>query len=168
MSGTCFFTAPIRLNQITFSSTNTPISDLPTRFSFFTLNAKYLDEQPGGMHFKPRYTWHWPDRCQDRFMFAFVVNLSEFLLLVGIYILFHYYQDLAPDRKKNTCTMRKLPRSWPDPFSGSRTRPDPNLSKIRPCDTNFFWVARSGQGSLMVWCIPLLFTLSTHFWKSDL
>ena len=61
-------------------------------------------------------------------------------------ILFHYNQNLAPDRKKHTRTERKLPRSRPDPFSWPRTGPIPGLSKIWPRDPSRVGVARSGPG----------------------
>ena len=61
-------------------------------------------------------------------------------------ISFHYNQNLAPDRKKNTRTERKLPRSRPDPFSWARTGPIPGLSKIWPRDPSRVGVARSGPG----------------------
>ena len=61
-------------------------------------------------------------------------------------ISFHYNQNLAPDRKKNTRTERKLPRSRLDPFSWPRTGPISGLSKIWPRDPSRVGVVRSGPG----------------------
>ena len=61
-------------------------------------------------------------------------------------ISFHYNHNLAPDRKKNTGTERKLPCSRPDPFYWPRTGPIPGLSKIWPRDPSRVGVARSGPG----------------------
>ena len=83
-----------------------------------------------------------PDRRQDRFMFVFVVELSSFLLFVGVRISFHYYQNLPPDRNKNPRTEWKLPCSR----SMTQAVSILELSKIWPCEPNFFGVAQSGLG----------------------
>ena len=53
---------------------------------------------------------------------------------------------LSRDRKKKTLTERKLPRSRPDPFPGSRTGLSPELSNIRPRDPIFFGVCTVRSG----------------------
>ena len=56
------------------------------------------------------------------------------------------YQNFAPDHKEITCTTRKLPCSQTIHFLDLRLDGSPKLSKIRPCDSNFFGVAESGPG----------------------
>ena len=86
---------------------------------------------------------------------------SSFVIIISFIcwcISFHYYQNLAPEYKKYP-HQEKLPRSWPDPFSGSRTGLSPYVSKIWPRYPNFWEVAQSGPGIPTVWGTLLVFTL---------
>ena len=72
------------------------------------------------------------------------------IIAVNICILsFHCYQNVAPETIKNTCTERKLPHSWPDPFPGSRTGFQITINTA-PIPFFFFWLRGPVRWSPMV------------------
>ena len=159
--------------------TKSPILDRSARFLFSGLIAKYLDEifpdpyQNGGIRLKPWYTWHWLDQTSVHtilFLHSFAY-LSLFFLFVHVYwcILFHCFQNLAPDckKQKNIHTKRKLPRSWPAPFPGSQTERPLNYAKYGPVSCIFLGLPSTSPVwvYLMVWVTSLVFILK--FIKSN-
>ena len=146
-SQACFFNAPIQLNL----TINTPIPERPrpARFLFLAPIKKFLEifpdpNWPGGIHLKPRYTGHWPDWCQDSFMFGFVVNLSDHFMYSLVYINVYHFTTikiLPPTITKIPALIQNYPvpnpPRFPDP-GPDWTGPSPELSKIWLV-TQFFW-----------------------------
>ena len=133
-SGYVFFNALIQLNLTTI----TPQSQTAHQIFTFSPIAKYLDDiypeldQPGGIHLKPRYTRHWPERTSVRTVSCSHLLICHhffyLLVYINVYqcISFHYYQNLAQDLKKIPTPRKNYPVPDPTHFLDTGSDPPPN------------------------------------------